>query len=191
MMATATSHGLLLAGRIVTGLGVGGGLAGAPTYLSELAPSGDRGQIVCLLELFVNVGIFAGFLAGKLSSGLGTPTNFRVMFGMAAVPAALLVIVLPTMPESPRWLVMKGRKEEARAALLATLGTEEAEETLVKIEEETQDEGPGLLSEMRAPWFLKSFGIAMGIALFFGWTGIDAVTYYSSLTLEGAGLKDE
>lgn len=193
VMTFATNYPVLLAGRIIEGIGVGAGISQAPTYLVELAAAAERGQVVALLEVYLNVGIFLGFLAGKLTESLGTPTNFRVMFGISTVPALFVSIVVPFMPESPRWLVRQGREEEARKALLSSVSVEEAQQTMVEITHEFEEQmhGPTFTQEMASPWFLRSLGIALGMAFTFAYSGIDTITYYSSIILEQAGATDE
>jgi len=193
VMTASTSYPMLLAGRLIEGLGVGAGISQAPTYLVELAAASTRGQVVSLLEVYLNVGIFLGFLAGKLTESLGTPTNFRVMFGVSIVPALFITVMVPFMPESPRWLVRQGRQEEARTALLRSVTMEEAQQTMVEIAQEFEEQmhGPSFTEEMTSPWFLRSLGIALGMAFTFAYSGIDTITYYSSIILEQAGATDE
>lgn len=193
IMAAAQSYPVLLVGRVIEGIGVGAGISQAPTYLVELAPAADRGQVVSTLEVYLNVGIFLGFLAGKLTETLGAPTSFRVMFGISAFPALLVTAVVPCMPESPRWLVGQGRDDEAQKTLLTTVSPDEARQTMVEIAQELDEQinGPSFWQEMSSPWFMRSLGVALGMAVMFAFTGIDTITYYSSLILEHAGASDK
>eukprot|EP00897_Mesotaenium_endlicherianum_P010491 jgi/Mesen1/9470/ME000063S08920 len=126
MMALAQSFPFLLAGRLVTGVGVGFGFTIAPLYTAELSPSAGRGSLVSLSEVFINAGILLGYVVSFALSGLPEAVGWRWMLGLGGVPAVILGLGVLAMPESPRWLVMRGRVAEA-AEILAKTSTEEGE----------------------------------------------------------------
>ena len=111
--------GILVAGRIILGLAVGGASTVVPVYLAELAPFEIRGSITGRNELAIVVGQFAAFVVNYiLFATLGHVEGvWRIMFGVCALPAVALFFGMLRMPESPRWLVEKGRYEEALAVL--------------------------------------------------------------------------
>lgn len=124
MMGFAPSFAFLMAGRIVAGIGVGYALIIAPVYVAELSPAMTRGFLSSLPELFINIGILLGYVSNYALSGLSSDINWRLMLGLAAVPALVVGLGVLAMPESPRWLVMKGRIHEAKWVLLKTSETE-------------------------------------------------------------------
>lgn len=117
-MTFAPNYIVLLLCRVVTGVGVGVGLSVDPVYIAEVAPKAFRGELVTWSEISINVGILLGFIASYAFRGLPTDLAWRVMLGCGAVmPTVLLVLTQTVMPESPRWLIQKGREDEARYVL--------------------------------------------------------------------------
>ncbi|HEX8103148.1 MAG TPA: MFS transporter, partial [Solirubrobacteraceae bacterium] len=108
---------VLVAGRFVIGLGVGAASTTVPLYLSEVAPPAVRGRIVSLNQLMIVTGIVTAYL---VDYALASSGEWRWMFGLGIVPAIGLAVGMLFLPESPRWLVARGRVEEARAILART-----------------------------------------------------------------------
>eukprot|EP00919_Chromeraceae_sp_WS-2016_P038365 GHVR01091584.1.p1 GENE.GHVR01091584.1~~GHVR01091584.1.p1 ORF type:complete len:239 (+),score=109.76 GHVR01091584.1:264-980(+) len=106
--------------RVCLGVGIGGGLAVPPMYIAELSPAHVRGRLSSLTEYFIVVGVLLGFLCAWVfdwccSEWLGA---WRAMLGVGCIPASLILVFIVCLPESPRWLVMKGRDREARDVLV-------------------------------------------------------------------------
>ena len=104
---------------MVLGIGIGLGLAIDPIYISEVSPKDLRGRLVTCSEISINIGILLGFIVGYSLVGLADDVGWRVMVGLGAVlPTVLIGLILAgVMPESPRWLVTKGRMTDAREVL--------------------------------------------------------------------------
>ena len=111
----AVGYAALLSGRIVLGLAVGGASSVVPIYLAELAPYEIRGSITGRNELAIVAGQLAAFVVNALIAVTVGETGgvWRIMFAVCAVPAVCLFFGMLRMPESPRWLVEKGRTEQA------------------------------------------------------------------------------
>ncbi|BBH09428.1 polyol/monosaccharide transporter 5 [Prunus dulcis] len=109
LMGVAPGYGLLMFGRFVAGVGVGYGLMIAPVYTVEISPALSRGFLTSFPEVFVNVGILLGYVSNYAFSKLPVHMGWRFMLGLGAIPSIVLVVGVLAMPESPRWLVMKGR----------------------------------------------------------------------------------
>ena len=105
---------MLVMARLILGLAIGVAAVGAPLYIAETAPLRIRGALVSTYQLAITIGILVSYLTGLLLAGDGT---WRVMFGLGAVPGLLFLAGLAFLPESPRWLVLKGFPDAARASL--------------------------------------------------------------------------
>jgi sugar porter (SP) family MFS transporter len=113
--AGITAIWMLVAARLVLGLAIGLAAVVAPLYISETAPFAIRGALVSTYQLAITVGILVSYLTGLVITGAGM---WRHMFGLGAVPGVLFLIGLAFLPESPRWLILKGLPDGARASLL-------------------------------------------------------------------------
>ncbi|XP_062090773.1 polyol transporter 5-like [Humulus lupulus] len=204
LMGLAPSYSFLLAGRLIAGIGVGYSLMIAPVYVAELSPTLTRGFLTSLPEVFINIGILLGYISNYALSGLPETLNWRLMLGFAAIPAVVVAIGVLAMPESPRWLVMRGRRAEARRVLVKTSETkEEAELRLSEIVEAASFcggassssawQGEGVWKEMifRPSRQLRRILIAaIGVNFFMQASGNDAVVYYSPEVFRDAGIEN-
>jgi len=115
-IALCQGFGLLFLGRMLQGAGVGFALVVAPIFTAELVPPEVRGGLVSLGDVCTNGGILVGYSAGLMF--LGVAGGWRSMFGLGCVPAMIILCLIWSVPESPRWLVSRGRFDEARKVLL-------------------------------------------------------------------------
>ncbi|GAA0192952.1 D-xylose transporter XylE [Fulvivirga kasyanovii] len=183
--------------RIIGGIGVGIASMTAPMYIAEVAPPKERGRLVSYYQLAIVIGFFVVFLAtyfigGGDNSALGpeelealheynVKTGWRVMFWSELVPALAFFLLLFFVPHSPRWLMMKGREEEAKVVLAkVTTSPQEAEREYREIKEslfiETKVERVSVFSKsMRLVLFI---GISLSILQQV--TGINAILYYGA-----------
>ena len=96
------------------GFAVGGATQTVPMYVAELAPPQVRGRLVLCFQIAIGVGIVIATIVGATES-----VDWRVSIGAAAVPAALMLVLMLRLPESPRWLVKQDRRDDAREVLRA------------------------------------------------------------------------
>ncbi|TGO87722.1 hypothetical protein BPOR_0208g00100 [Botrytis porri] len=142
---TTTVWGMIL-GRSIVGLAVGAGSFVAPLYISELAPTMWRGRLVVLNVLFITLGQVVAYIVGWAFVEWGSlETGWRWMVGLGAVLAAVQILVMLFMPETPRWLVQVGRVDEGRIVLSRVFGKEiemqkVVDEVLKGIEREVREE---------------------------------------------------
>lgn len=199
LMGLAPSFLFLMAGRFVAGIGVGFSLMIAPVYVAEISPAMTRGFLTSLPEVFINVGILLGYISNYALSGLSPSVSWRLMLGIAAAPAVAVAIGVLAMPESPRWLVMRGRLEEARNVLVRISDTtEEAERRLSEIVKaaslcSTNWRGQGVWKELlfRPSRSVRRILIAaVGVNFFMQASGNDAVVYYSPEVFRDAGIQN-
>ncbi|MCD6059466.1 MAG: putative inositol transporter, partial [Thermomicrobiales bacterium] len=162
--------GLLVAGRIILGLAVGGASTVVPVYLAELAPFEIRGSITGRNELAIVVGQFAAFVVNYiLFATLGHVEGvWRIMFGVCALPAVALFIGMLRMPESPRWLVEKGRYEEALAVLKTVRSEDRALAEFGQVEtvaEEEKDAHINFAAIFSNRWLRRIVFVGIGVSV--------------------------
>jgi sugar porter (SP) family MFS transporter len=162
--------------RFVGGLAIGMASTLSPLYIAEISPAHSRGLLVSLNQLAIVTGILVSYSVNYLLTGVG-PTNWRWMFASAAVPSAGFLLSLLFIPESPRWLVQKDREPEAQHFLSQMIGAHAAAREIQAIKAAISEESGDLLD----PVFRKPLIVAILIALFSQFTGINTIIYYGSL----------
>ncbi|MFG2589846.1 sugar porter family MFS transporter [Streptomyces sp. NPDC048438] len=186
---------LLVAARILVGIGIGTETTIAPLYIAEVAPAHLRGRLVSFNQLFNTVGNLVVFSASALIARASTEAwniehGWRYVFVIGIVPAVVFFALLFLVPESPRWLIRQGRRAEGLDVLLRitpTRGSAEAE--LSGIEASMAVEGGRAgVRDVLAPRFRKTLVIGFGVALFQQITGINAIFYYAPEVFKSAGL---
>ena len=187
LAAFAPTVAVLIAARVVIGLGVGTAALVVPLYLSEIAPTEVRGAVSSLNQLMVVSGILAAFIVNAILASSG---NWRLMLGLAAVPSAILLVGMLFMPETPRYLVHTGEEETARDVLEDLPGEEPPEERIEEIREvEEHEEGAtGLRGLWEAKWVRPALLVATGLAVFQQLVGINTIIYYAPTTLTNVGF---
>ena len=123
VQAISPSVWIMVIGRAIVGLAVGAGSFVVPLYIAELAPAPFRGKLVTLNILFITIGQVVAYIIGWVFVEWGNEyTGWRWIVGLGAVPAIVQILVMLTMPETPRWLVKVGRHDEARSVLDKVFG---------------------------------------------------------------------
>lgn len=181
--ALAPNVGVLVLFRVVLGLAVGAAALIVPLYLSEIAPTEIRGAISSLNQLMITVGILLAFVVNALLAESGA---WRWMLGIALVPSLVLLVGMYFMPETPRWLVSRGRDSDARDVLMRSRSEREAEDEIREIKEVEREEEGGL-SELTASWVRPALIVAIGLAVFQQIIGINTIIYYAPTTLTNVG----
>jgi len=187
--AFAWSWPSLVVARFVGGLGIGGSSVLGPVYIAELAPPKMRGRLVGLFQINVVIGILLAYFSNYCIAlfRLGA-VEWRWQLGVAALPAALFLVMLFGIPQSPRWLVTQGRVDEARE-VLRLIGSPNPEAELAEIVnsvhlERAQKSEPLFSRKYRLPIFL-----AITIGMFNQLSGINAILYYLNDIFRAAGFS--
>jgi SP family arabinose:H+ symporter-like MFS transporter len=180
-----------LAARFISGLGIGASSMICPVYIAEIAPEKWRGRLGSLFQLGIVMGIFITLFVNKLIQGMGdeawnTASGWRWMLGMEVVPAVIFIALLFAVPESPRWLLQKGREAQARRVLEEVGGPEHAAIELASIREAMRGE-VGRFSELFAGAFSRPLAAAVVLMACSQFCGINAIMYYSTRIFESAG----
>ena len=174
--------------RFIGGLGVGASTIAAPAYISEIAPAKDRGRLVAFYQFNIVLGILMAFLSNYLLNDVGE-NSWRWMMGVQAIPSIIYVLLIISIPKSPRWLLSKFKNEEARK-VLQIMG-QEADYENMKREIEIDNNNATLADDNI---FLKKYRtplvLAFLMAFFNQLSGINAFLYYSSRIFQEAGLGE-
>ncbi|MBO6573856.1 MAG: sugar porter family MFS transporter [Rhodothermales bacterium] len=168
--------------RFLGGLGVGASTVAAPSYISEIAPAKDRGRLVGLYQFNIVFGILVAFVSNFLLSGLGDDA-WRWMMGVEAIPAVIYTLLALGLPLSPRWLLTKGRVEEADEVLRLVGAEESAQQLLADMAAESGPSESIFQKKYRLP-----LALAFLIAFFNQTSGINAILYYAPRVFAEAGL---
>lgn len=201
--ALLSSFGAIIWARILGGLGVGIASNIVPLYLSEIAPADKRGRYVTFYQLAVTMGILAAYLtnygilklAGNTLNHMGSVVEYlfeteawRGMFLAEALPALLFIIGLLFVPESPRWLIQKGKSIQGRAILGKITDQDEAERNAAIIEQYT-DKRTGSYRNLLAPEMRRPLVLGLLLPLFSQFCGINAIIYYGPTILNNANIS--
>jgi MFS family permease len=201
--AFAPSFLMLVIARMLGGFGVGAALIIAPMYIAEIGPAKYRGRMVSLNQLNIVLGISVAFFTNYLIlqaadsdsqwvQDLGLAQwNWRWMLGIEAIPALLYFVCLAIVPESPRWLMMKGRIQEATTILKRALGDQNAEHEIVQINASIasdKNKTKGALLDLLKPSMRLVMIVGISIAILQQITGINAIFFYAPMIFEQTGL---
>jgi len=175
--------------RFIGGLSIGASSVVAPMYISEIAPTDKRGRLTALFQFNIVLGILIAYFSNFII-GTGHEESWRWMLGVEVIPAALFLIFVFLIPESPRWLIIaKGKIQEARE-VLNIVNPEETETAIQAIQD--SDLTPGRATPLRE-FFSKRYRFPIVMAFLFAFfnqvSGINAIIYFAPriFSLTGVG----
>ena len=184
--ALAPDLSTLVISRFLLGAAVGVASFVAPLYLSEIAPEHIRGSMISLYQLMITIGILAAFLSDTALSASG---NWRWMLGVITIPALILFFGVLTLPESPRWLMMKDKHALAEKVLLLLRSTrEEAHSELEAIRESVQVRQRGWQLFRANSHFRRSTYLGILLQFMQQFTGMTVIMYYAPKIFAIAGF---
>jgi sugar porter (SP) family MFS transporter len=193
----------LVAARMLGGFGVGAALIIAPMYIAEIAPAGLRGRMVSFNQLNIVIGISAAYFSNYLILSLAQSdlawvqtlsldgNTWRWMLGIEALPALIYLLALTIVPESPRWLIMHGRDDEARQILNRVSSPEQAAIDMAAVHESIDAETGqprGSFKELWSPALKLAMTIGISVAILQQITGINSVFFYAPMIFEQSGI---
>ena len=187
--------------RICGGMAVGAASVLSPAYISEVAPANIRGRLTTVQQIMIITGLTAAFVVNYFlakSAGVSTATfwggieAWRWMFLMQAIPAAIFLVALFLIPESPRYLVSKGRTEQARSVLTSLFGADVAGAKLDEIRATFSEDHRPRLSDIKSPTggIRKVVWVGIMLAAFQQFVGINVIFYYGSTLWQLAGFTE-
>lgn len=168
--------------RFIGGIAIGVASMLAPLYIAEVAPARIRGRLVSLNQMAIVSGILLAYLANWGLSFSGD-ASWRWMFAAAVVPSLVLFVGVFFVPESPRWLMEKGREADARAIFSRIEGEASAEKQVAHIREALRQE-TGTLADLLAPMLRRPLFLVVSLAVLQQITGINTVLFYGSIIWE-------
>jgi MFS transporter, SP family, sugar:H+ symporter len=210
----AQDHTIFVIARLFGGMAVGAASVLSPAYISEVAPANIRGRMTTVQQVMIITGLTAAFLANYFLAGLaaqpGSPGDvpslnpiwleieaWRWMYLLQAVPAAVFLIALLFIPESPRYLVSKRRTEDATRVLTRLYGAEEGAAKLVEIQATFSADHRPRLSDVLTPAGGRGFlgiraivWVGIMLAVFQQLVGINVIFYYGSTLWQLAGFTE-
>ncbi len=192
------SVSLLIVFRIIGGLGIGMASMNAPMYIAEIAPKAKRGTMVTYYQLAIVVGFFVVFLVTYFIGQGGDESynisrGWRLMFWSELIPCSLFLILLFIIPRSPRWLVMKGRDDEAISVLNRIHGADVAQQEFEEIRSSIRNDREAVKVNLWVKGVLPIVVIGSVLSMLQQFTGINAVLYYGADIFEkalGFGKED-
>ncbi len=192
--AFANNITVFVIGRMIGGFGVGASLLIAPMYIAEIAPPKMRGSMVSLNQLNIVLGITVAYFSNYLLRNIGE-NDWRWMLGIESIPAVLYFFLLLLVPESPRWLAVKGQTTKAleimKKAVGETIAKEEFDNVVKSIEADKKKEKLNIWAQLKdlfSPSLRLVVTIAVVIAFFQQATGINAALYYANMIFGQTGV---
>ena len=183
--ALSPTFTLLISGRIIVGAAIGVASFTTPLYISEVSPVKIRGRLVSINQVALTSGIVISYL---VDYALADIQGWRWMFGLAAVPAAILAVGMFWLPESPRWLVSKNLIDSARTVLERIRRTKNVGTELDDIQNSLAVQSGGW-RDLFTPLIRPALIVGVGLAILQQITGINTVIYYAPMIFEFTGAK--
>ncbi len=180
----------LMISRFYLGLAIGISSFSVPLYISEISPTKIRGTLVSMFQLLITVGILAAYLSDNVFADNNNLECWRPMLWVGVVPALILFIGMFFMPETPRWLMSKGREEEAKKVLDRIEDPEFVDASMAAMKSDIAiDRDQEGFRVIFKPWLRNALIIAVGIMFFQQFVGINTVIYYSPKIFLAAGFQ--
>ncbi|MCB0666384.1 MAG: sugar porter family MFS transporter [Saprospiraceae bacterium] len=176
--------------RFIGGLGVGASSVAAPTYIAEISSPANRGKLVALYQFNIVFGILVAFFSNYFIGRVVENEAWRWMLGVEAIPAAIYSLWVLTVPDSPRWLLLKANQEAAAKGVLQHMY-----DTMEQVNKVVHEITHSVAHTVNNSLFQKKFNYALTLAFLIAFfnqlSGINFVLYYAPRLLEAAGIGAE
>jgi SP family galactose:H+ symporter-like MFS transporter len=189
LSGSAPNVTFLIVSRLFLGIGIGIASFSVPLYIAEISPARNRGALVTINQLMITVGILVSYVTDYWIANDADPFSWRLMFHIGFIPGLMLFTGMFFLPETPRWLMSKGRDEEGTSVLKRVEDPDLIDSSLKKLKEEIS-----LDSEIKSsgikfsePWLKYPLIIGIGIMILTEFTGIDTIVYYTPKIFKIAG----
>jgi len=190
LTGAAPTMSFLAVSRVLLGIAIGISSFAVPLYISEISPTKMRGALVSSFQLMITIGIVASYFSDLAFADESNPFSWRWMFYVGVFPAAILLIGMLFLPETPRFLIGKGKEEEGRKVLEKVEDPALVENAVAKIKEEISidQQSVGFAELFSKTWRIPLF-IAVGIMFIQQFVGINTVIYYAPTLFIIAGFE--
>ena len=187
--ALSVSPQMLWGSRLLLGVTIGISLVAVPVFVAESVPARVRGATLVAYQVSTVVGIIAGFVFAALLSDVNNQYNWRLMLGIAAVPAVVLLPFLVKLPETARWYMLVGQREQAKHSLEKTDPDADIDAELDDMQAAIGAESGGTISEMVRSPYLRATLFVVGLGFFIQITGINATVTYGPKIFTAMGIE--
>jgi SP family galactose:H+ symporter-like MFS transporter len=179
----------LIISRLFLGVGIGIASFSVPLYIAEISPARNRGALVTINQLMITVGILVSYITDYWVANDADPFSWRLMFHIGFIPGLMLFIGMFFLPETPRWLISKGRYDEGANVLKRVEDPDLYDASLTKLKEEiiADDNNRSSVKQIFTPWLKYPLIIGVGIMILTEFTGIDTIVYYTPKIFKIAG----
>lgn len=185
--AFAVSPAFLMIFRVIIGVAIGVASYAVPLYISEISPDNCRGALVSLNQLAITIGIVSSYFIDEYFATYAS--GWRHMFFIGIIPAIILGLGMLMLPDTPRWLVSKGKTDKAIKVLKRMDSDSNPEDTVNEIKANIETSESGSLSEIFKPWLRPALVVGVGLMFFQQFTGINTVIYYAPTIFQMAGFE--
>lgn len=189
LSGSAPNVNFLIISRLFLGIGIGIASFSVPLYIAEIAPTRHRGALVTINQLMITIGILVSFITDYWIANDADPFSWRFMFHIGFIPGLMLFTGMLFLPETPRWLISKGRYEEGEKVLEKVEDPDLIDASLHKLKQEIDfdAENKSSVRQVFTPWLKYPFMIGVGIMILSELTGIDTIVYYTPKIFKIAG----
>lgn len=196
LVAFAGDISVFIIGRTIAGIAVGIAILTAPLYIGEISPEEHRGWLVSFNQLMIVVGLSLAYCSNYiiLSVAENLDINWRWMMGIEIIPSIVYLLLLFVIPESPRWLLLRARKEQAKSVLTKIGGVDYAHNELENIAASLTKAERAILRQASIFFSLNMktvLIVGFGLAIFQQVSGINAILYYAPMVFEITGTARE
>ena len=188
LQGLAVGPDMLMVVRFFLGVTIGVSVVAVPVFIAESVTARSRGSALVAYQVATVVGGILGYLAAASLANVDYSINWRIMLGVAAIPAILILPFLLRLPETARWLVMKGRKEEAVQSLAMVDPYVDDKAEIEDMEASIAEEKGGAIGEMLRRPYLRALIFVVGLGFLTQITGINAVAVYSPRIFKNMGV---
>ena len=189
LSGSAPNVHFLIISRLFLGVGIGIASFSVPLYIAEISPTRHRGALVTFNQLMITIGILVSYITDYWVANDADPYSWRLMFHIGVIPGLALFIGMFFLPETPRWLISKGRYEEGEKVLKKVEDPDIIDATLTKLKQEiaSDQENKGSIRNLFTSRLKYPLIIGIGIMILTEMTGIDTIVYYTPKIFKIAG----